>query len=79
MEDLVLPDNTAPVERLIAKYRKELEAATTATSGAVAQLQQQLVKMERNQVALLAQKALLDTLEKDLAVSEPPDTNNAGQ
>ena len=70
MNDLVLPqDPAATVYGLIRKYRGELAEAATATTAAVQQLKQQLANMERNQVAILSQKALLDTLEKDLATA----------
>lgn len=74
MNDLVLQDTASSVLLgLIQKYRGELSEATTATASAVQQLKQQLTNMERNQVAILAQKALLDTLEKDLAAASAPD------
>ena len=70
MKDLILPqDPTDTIYRLIRKYRADLVEAVTATTAAVQQLKQQLANMERNQVAMLSQKALLDTLEKDLATA----------
>ncbi|RTL07623.1 hypothetical protein EKK58_00180 [Candidatus Dependentiae bacterium] len=75
MNDLVLPDTASQtIFGLLRKYRADLSEATTATASAVQQLRQQLTNMERNQVAILAQKALLDTFEKELAaagISEP--------
>lgn len=76
MTDLVLPDTASKtVFGLIRKYRADLAEATTATASAVQQLKQQLATMERNQVAILAQKALLDTLEKELAAAGLQDTS----
>ena len=66
MNDLVLPKGANEiVGELFQKYRTELVEATTATENAVRQLRQQLTSMERNQVAIMAQKALIDTFEKD--------------
>lgn len=70
MNDVVLPDAASQVVfGLLRKYRADLSEATTATAAAVQQLKQQLTNMERNQVAILAQKALLDTFEKELATA----------
>lgn len=76
MNDLVLENPGAITSQLLLKYRRELADATTATSEAVQRLRQQLSNMERNQVAIMAQKALLDTIEKDLAAAGIVDTSS---
>lgn len=76
MNDLVLPDTASQtIFGLLRKYRADLSEATTATAAAVQQLKQQLTNMERNQVAILAQKALLDTFEKELVNAGISDTS----
>lgn len=66
--DIVFPKGPAEVVTdLIQKYRSDLAEATAATENALRQLRQQLTQMERNQIAIMAQKALLDTFEKDFA------------
>lgn len=68
METIVFPKGTNEiVGELLQKYRADLAEATAATENALRQLRQQLTQMERNQVAIMSQKALLDTFEKDLA------------
>ena len=70
MTDVVLPSGTELIGGLLDKYRADLLEATTATEAAVRQLRQQLTSMERQQIAIAAQKSLLDTLEKDLNPSQ---------
>lgn len=71
MTDIILPSGNELLKELLIKYHAELAEATTATEAALSQLKQQLATLERNRVAILAQKSLLDTLEKDLT----PKTN----
>lgn len=74
MNNVVFPKGPAEVVReLIERYRSDLVEATAATENALRQLRQQLAQMERNQIAILAQKALLDTFEKDFAAKEVED------
>lgn len=65
MTDAVLPTGSELIKELITKYRKDLADATTATENALRQLKQQLTTMERQQVAIAAQKSLVDQLETD--------------
>lgn len=74
MTDIVLPNDIEIIQSLLTKYRAELAEATTATENALRQLKQQLTTMERNQIAIAAQKALLDTLEKDIKTKETKET-----
>lgn len=77
MEDVVLPTQTELIGTLLTKYRNDLAEATGATENALKQLKQQLQTMERNQIAIAAQKALLDTLERDLAKTQDAKTTTS--
>ena len=80
MNDVVLPDTASKVIfDLLAGYRSQLGEATTATNAALQQLKQQLTNMERNQIVIMAQKALIDNLEKDLAAKHVVDTSTQQQ
>lgn len=70
MDDIVLPTGLEVIKELLIKYRNDLIEATNATEAAMQQLKKQLNTMERNQIAIAAQKALLDTLEKDVQQKE---------
>lgn len=76
MNDIVLPTQEEILGGLVKKYRDDLAEATSATETALKQLRQQLTQMERNQIAIAAQKALLDTLEKDLAKTQNEQPKN---
>jgi hypothetical protein len=68
MDNIVFPKGIGEItDEILQKYRSDLAEAATATENAVRQLRQQLTQMERNLVAINAQKALIDTFEKDLA------------
>lgn len=58
------------IKELLVKYRAELLEAVNATNTAINQLKQQLNTMERQQIAIAAQKALLDTIEKDIQLKD---------
>ena len=77
MEDVVLPTQTELIGSLLTKYRNDLAEATGATENALKQLKQQLQTMERNQIAIAAQKALIDTLERDLARTQDAKTTTS--
>ena len=78
MTDTVSPVGQDLVASLIAKYRSDLTEVAGTTTAAIKQVQQQLTGLERNQIAIAAQKALLDTLEKDLKANSnvTPSTNS---
>ena len=77
MEDVVLPTQTELIGALLTKYRSDLAEATGATENALKQLKQQLQTMERNQIAIAAQKALIDTLERDLSKTQDAKTTTS--
>ena len=70
MNDITLPTQVELATSLIAKYRGDLAEAAGLTENGLKQLRTQLTTLERNQIAIAAQKALLDALEKDLTPKE---------
>lgn len=54
------------IQSIIAGKRASLAEATSATEAAMRQAKQQLDTLQRNYVAIAAQKALLDEMEKEL-------------
>lgn len=70
MNDIVLPTETEIIASLITKYRGDLAEATKATEEALRELKTRLAQMERNQVAIAAQTALINTLEKDIKAKQ---------
>lgn len=53
---------------ILADHRRQLLDAQAATEQALRQLKGQLAQLERNQIAIAAQRSLLDSLEQAASV-----------
>jgi hypothetical protein len=78
VSDPANPPEPPGFEQILADHQRQLVEAHNATEAALRQLKAQLGQLERNQIAIAAQRSLLESLQQAItatrqaAVTEAP-------